>query len=233
MCRAQTPALCAFGFVVCSLKRSVCRGQRSLFYLKTFVQSLGVGAHIVNFWQKSTLFSTCIRELLSMAVPFSVCTLTRAQLGRWLCSRPLPLSPHVCQQEQGPRISSHPIGLPPFLQGKNQLPPFSRKLVSPFCVWQNTKSQRRAGTKAASRSSSPSCHVLALPPRNPFLIKGSINPAVLPLSVPRLHRPQCPNPSVCSQDRLPALQFRKRTKCGCAQGHVSTSLWFCTNLKKI
>lgn len=125
MCRAQTPALCAFGFVLCALKCSLCRGQQSLFYLKTFVQSLGVGVHIVNFWQKSTLFSSCIRELLSMAVPFSVCVLTKAQLRRWLCTHPLLLLAHVCQQEQGPRISSHPISLPPFLQEKNQLPPLS------------------------------------------------------------------------------------------------------------
>lgn len=107
--------------VVCVLKRSMCRGQQSLFYLKTFVQSLGVGVYIMSFWHKSTLFSTCIRELLSMAVPFSVCILTKAQLGKWLCSCPLPLSAHVCHQEQGPRISSDPISFPPFLQGKNQL----------------------------------------------------------------------------------------------------------------
>lgn len=83
------------------------------------------------------------------------------------------------------------------------------------------------------RSNSRSCHVLTFPPINLLLIKDCINPAVLPLSIPCLHRLQCPNPSVCSQDRLPAVQFHKRTKCGCAQGHVSTSLWFCTNFKKI
>lgn len=85
-----------------------------------------------------------------MAVPFSVCILTRAQLGRWLCSHPLLLSAHVCQQEQEPWISSHPSSLLQFLQGKNQLPPLSWKLVSIFHVWQNTKSQHRAGTKAPS-----------------------------------------------------------------------------------
>lgn len=169
MCRAQTPALCVFGFVVFVLKCSVCRGQQSLFYLKTFVQSLGVGVHIVNFWQESTLFSTCIRELLSMAVPFSVCTLTKAQLRRWLCSHPLLLLAHVCQQEQGPRISSHPISLPPFLHGKKSAPTL---ILSAFSVCGKTRSSSTEQvSKLLLRSSSRSCHVLTLPPRNPFLIK--------------------------------------------------------------